>query len=90
MKVATMSILFAASLVMTGGAFAQGMNGGAAEAKGVTGTSNSDGERSTNAAPGASGVNRTGAGTNSTPKNGHKKSGTGTSAPAANRGSGGS
>lgn len=89
MSVPTRSILFSASLVMSGGAFAQGMNGGAAEAKGVSGTSNPNGDRSTNAASGAAGANTMGAATNSTPKKAHKKSGTARAAPVANPASGG-
>lgn len=90
MKVLTKGVLFSAFIAISGSTFAQGMNGGAAEAKGAAGTSNSSGEKSTIAPSGKSGANPTGSATNSGPKKSHKKSGTATPASATNPGSGGS
>lgn len=93
MRVAMKAIVCSALLVISGGAFSQGMNGGAAEAKGATGTGNPSGEGST-APPSSSGSGKSpsAAATNNAHGKMHHKSGTATpaSASGANRASGGS
>jgi nicotinic acid phosphoribosyltransferase len=89
MRLVTKTILLPVFLVISGVALAQGMNGGAAEAKGASGTSNPSGERSTNMGSGSSGANTHSLATNSRSKTSHKKSAPGASAAGSTQSGGG-
>ncbi|SDR51391.1 hypothetical protein SAMN05443245_6915 [Paraburkholderia fungorum] len=91
MKVAKSCFLACIFLVASSSSFSQGMNGGAAEAKGAKGTSNSNGERATLTSSQSSDPTASGHAQKSTrKKNTLAKSRSATPASAANSGSGGS
>lgn len=90
MKVAKSCFLACIFLVVSSSSFSQGMNGGAAEAKGAKGTSNSNGERATLTSSQSSDPTASGHAQKSTRKNTLAKGRSATPASAANSGSGGS